>query len=52
MRLPVTNWLRRSKRKPLAIYANYSLHYVGGMPKGMVSADYYGEFARLILADR
>jgi neutral ceramidase len=37
-----------AKRKPLAIYANYSLHYVGGMPKGMVSADYYGEFARLM----
>jgi hypothetical protein len=37
-----------AKRKPLAIYANYSLHYVGGVPKGMVSADYYGEFARLM----
>lgn len=37
-----------AKRKPLAIYANYSLHYVGGTPKGMVSADYYGEFARLM----
>lgn len=37
-----------AKRKPLAIYANYSLHYVGGSPKGMVSADYYGEFARLM----
>jgi hypothetical protein len=35
-------------RKPLAIYANYSLHYVGGIPKSMVSADYYGEFARLM----
>jgi hypothetical protein len=37
-----------AKRKPLAIYANYSLHYVGGVPKGQVSADYYGEFARLM----
>src|SRR5215211_7694389 len=35
-------------RKPLAIYANYSLHYVGGIPRGMVSADYFGEFARLM----
>lgn len=35
-------------RKPLAIYANYSLHYVGGIPKAMVSADYFGEFARLM----
>ncbi len=35
-------------KKPLAIYANYSLHYVGGIPKAMVSADYFGEFARLM----
>ena len=35
-------------RKPLALFASYSLHYVGGSPKAMVSADYYGEFARLI----
>ncbi|MCE9534356.1 MAG: neutral/alkaline non-lysosomal ceramidase N-terminal domain-containing protein [Planctomycetes bacterium] len=35
-------------RKPLAIYANYSLHYVGGTPKAAVSADYFGEFARLM----
>ena len=34
--------------KPLAIYANYSLHYVGGIPSKMVSADYFGEFARLM----
>lgn len=37
-----------TKRKPLALFANYSLHYVGGMPKGMISADYFGEFARLM----
>ena len=36
------------KRKPVALFANYSLHYVGGMPHGQISADYYGEFARLI----
>lgn len=34
--------------KPLAVYANYSLHYVGGIPRAMVSADYFGEFARLM----
>lgn len=34
--------------KPLALLANYSLHYVGGVPQGIVSADYFGEFARLM----
>lgn len=34
--------------KPLALLASYSLHYVGGTPKAKVSADYYGEFARLV----
>jgi hypothetical protein len=41
---------------PLAVLANYSLHYVGGVPQGHVSADYYGAFARrlahLLGADR
>lgn len=32
--------------KPLALLANYSLHYVGDVPSGTVSADYFGEFAR------
>jgi neutral ceramidase len=36
------------RRSPLALWANYSLHYVGGMPRGQVSADYFGEFARLV----
>ncbi len=36
------------KRKPVALFANYSLHYVGGMAHGQVSADYFGEFARLM----
>jgi hypothetical protein len=35
-------------RRPLALVANYSLHYVGGTPRAAVSADYYGEFARLM----
>jgi hypothetical protein len=34
--------------RPLCIYANYSLHYVGGTPAKEVSADYFGEFARLM----
>jgi len=32
--------------KPIALLANYSLHFVGGLPGGMLSADYFGEFAR------
>jgi neutral ceramidase len=36
--------VRSSKdRRPLALLANYSLHYVGGYPA--ISADYYGVFA-------
>jgi hypothetical protein len=35
-------------RKPVALLASYSLHYVGGVPRGEVSADYFGEFARLM----
>jgi hypothetical protein len=37
-----------AKKKPLALFANYSLHYVGGMPPAQISADYFGEFARLM----
>ncbi len=36
------------KRKPLALFANYSLHYVGGAPGGQMSSDYFGEFARVM----
>lgn len=39
-----------AKRKPVALFANYALHYVGGIPRGQVSADYFGEFARLMAA--
>ncbi len=35
-------------RKPLALLASYSLHYVGHTPRGQVSADYFGEFCRLM----
>lgn len=31
---------------PIAVLANYSLHYVGGVPSHLLSADYFGEFAR------
>ncbi len=42
--------------RPLALLANYGLHYVGGIPRGVVSADYFGVFAdriqQLLKADR
>jgi len=31
--------------RPIALYANYSLHYVGGVGAGHISADYFGAFA-------
>lgn len=34
--------------RPLALLANYSLHYVGGVPADTLSADYFAEFASLI----
>jgi neutral ceramidase len=38
--------LRTAEGKPLALFANYSLHYVGDMPP--LSADYFGVFAGII----
>jgi hypothetical protein len=42
--------------KPLAVLANYSLHYVGDVGPGHVSADYFGAFCdrlqQLVGADR
>lgn len=42
--------------RPIAVLANYSLHYVGGEGPGHVSADYFGRFAdrmaELLKADR
>ncbi len=38
-------YLTDAENKPLGVYANYSLHYVGGTGDKF-SADYYGEFAR------
>ena len=36
------------RQRPLALFANYSLHYVGSVPAGQLSADYFGEFSRLM----
>lgn len=47
----------RKGRRPLGLIANWALHYVGGIPtvteadgrvSGMASADYFGEFARVM----
>ena len=49
--------VRTRQGRPLGLLANYALHYVGGLPKireengrevGVASADYFGEFARLM----
>ncbi|MEM1293994.1 MAG: hypothetical protein AAGH89_01425 [Verrucomicrobiota bacterium] len=49
--------VRTSRGKALGLIANYALHYVGGIPKvyaengreyGMASADYFGEFSRIM----
>ena len=37
--------VRAPHGRPIALLANYSLHYVGGIPGGGVSSDYFGEFA-------
>tara|TARA_R110002095_G_scaffold215450_1_gene209679 strand:+ start:305 stop:1711 length:1407 start_codon:yes stop_codon:yes gene_type:complete len=34
--------------RPMALLANYSLHYVGGVKSGEVSADYFGYFAKFM----
>jgi hypothetical protein len=43
--------VRHANGKPLALFANYSLHYVGGTGAGELSADYFGEFCNR-LTDR
>ena len=40
-------YLENAQGKPLSVFANYSLHYVGNTG-GEMSADYFGEFARLM----
>ncbi len=48
--------VRSREGRPIALLANYSLHYVGGVPGGHVSADYFAIFAdrlqQLLGADR
>src|SRR5690606_34223888 len=34
--------------KPLGVFSNYSLHYVGGVKGGDISADYYGMYSRRV----
>ena len=40
--------LQATNGYPIALLANYSLHYVGGVNKGDVSADYFGVFCNRI----
>jgi hypothetical protein len=48
--------LETAAGRPLALLANYWLHYVGGVPQGHLSADYFAVFAdriqQLLGADR
>lgn len=53
--LPVIS-VQAGDGQPIAVLANYSLHYVGGAGPGHISADYFGVFADriqgLLAADR
>ncbi len=40
--------LRQADGKPLAVLANFSVHYCGGYKGALVSADYFGHFARAL----
>jgi neutral ceramidase len=40
--------VRTPDGRPIALLANYSLHYVGGVPQGHISADYFAIFAQRI----
>ena len=48
--------VRSKAGRPIALFANYSLHYVGGTGPGHVSSDYFAVFAdkvqELLKADR
>jgi hypothetical protein len=48
--------VRSASGRPIALLGNYSLHYVGGVPSGDISADYFAVFAdrigELLKADR
>lgn len=49
-------FVKTPEGKPIALFANYSLHYVGGVPGGHISADYFAVFAdrirEMLNADR
>jgi neutral ceramidase len=53
--LPIVS-IQSTDGRPVAMLANYSLHYCGGVPSGHISADYFGIFAdriqELLGADR
>ena len=38
--------VREPGGRPIAVYSAYSLHYVGGVADGDISADYYGMYCR------
>lgn len=38
--------IRSADGRPMAVLANYSLHYVGGIPARVISADYFAVFAK------
>ena len=40
--------VRHIDGRPLAMLANFSAHYVGGYRRGIVSADYFGQFAEAL----
>ncbi|MHC4402996.1 MAG: neutral/alkaline non-lysosomal ceramidase N-terminal domain-containing protein [Planctomycetota bacterium] len=40
--------VRHADGRPLAVLANFGIHYCGGFQRGHVSADYFGVFARRI----
>jgi hypothetical protein len=48
--------VREPGGKPISVFAAYSLHYVGGVGNGHISADYFGVFCehlkRLLAAER
>ncbi len=48
--------VQSTEGRPIALLANYGLHYVGGVPRNHISADYFAVFAdriqELLKADR
>ena len=48
--------VQSSDGRPICLLANYSLHYVGGVPNNHISSDYFGvfaeQFAKLVEADK